>query len=109
MNLYTILIDFEDRTMGIDQFEGESVIQALEKFVLKAESLDNYDRQLLLSIIHNRSKQDVLLTHIAYLKGFWIINFGVDLIDNPGLSEIFGGYIIQTDIQGPVGIPKLPK
>jgi hypothetical protein len=53
--------------------------------------------------------QGVLLTHIAYLKGFWTINFGVDLIDKSGLSEIFGGYVIQTDIQGPVGIPKLPK
>lgn len=55
MNLYTILIDFEDRTMGIDQFEAESPNQALEDFILKAESLDNYDRKLLLSIIGNRS------------------------------------------------------
>ena len=102
MNLYTILIEFEDRRVGIGQFEAESLVQALKEFINQSESLEEYDRNKILSIITNRSSQGNLLMHIAdNLKGFWIINFGMDLLDIPELSNIYGGYIIQTDPNGP--------
>jgi len=100
MNLYTVLLAFEDRTNGIDQFEAKSPDQALEEFVLSAKSLDKYDRQSLLFIIRKRSKESNLLIHVADLKGIWILNFGTELIDVRELSSIFGGYIIQSDING---------
>ena len=103
MNLYTVLLAFEDQTNGIDQFEAKSPDLALEEFVLKAKSLDNYDRQSLLSIIRKRSGESKLLIQVADLKGIWILNFGTKLIDVQELSSIFGGYIIQSDFKSPAG------
>lgn len=103
MNLYTILIDFEDRTIGVGQYEAEGPCLALKKFVESSESLSEYDRSKLLSIVNERSKQDNLLIHIANeMKGLWAIFFGTDLLDIPELSTIYGGHIIQTDQNGPV-------
>jgi hypothetical protein len=102
MNLYTILISFEDRTVGIDQFEAETPQKALEEFINKAESLEEYDRKKIFSLIINRSRQGNLLMHIAKnLKGFWIIDLGTDFSDIPELSSIYGGYIVQTDLMAP--------
>jgi len=102
MNLYTILFEFEDRTAGIDQFSAQSPLQALELFINNTESLRDYDRSRLLSIMKYRADQDTLLNHIANnLKGFWVIGFGTDLLDIAELSSIYGGYIIQTDPNGP--------
>jgi hypothetical protein len=94
MNLYTILISFEDRTVGIDQFEAETPQKALEEFINKAESLEEYDRKKIFSLIINRSRQ-------GNLKGFWIIDLGTDFSDIPELSSIYGGYIVQTDLMAP--------
>lgn len=103
MNLYTILIEFEDRRVGIDQFRAESPDQALHKFVTHAESLEEYDRRKILPILTFRSNQGNLLIHISNdLKGFWTIDFGLDLANIPELSSIYGGFIIQTDPNGPI-------
>jgi hypothetical protein len=101
MNLYTILMHFEDHTVGIDQFEAESPKLALDKFINGAESLEEHDRKALLAIANNRSQQGSLLIHVANdLKGLWIVHLE-DLSKIPALSAIYGGYIIQTDINGP--------
>jgi hypothetical protein len=102
MNLFTVIIEFEDRSAGIEQYLAESPEHALLNFVSKAESLEEYDRNRMTAIIKNRITQGNLLTHIANeFKGFWSINFGADLIDIPELSSIFGGYIVQTDNSAP--------
>ena len=64
MNLYTILIEFEDRTVGIGQYEADSPEQALINFTRTAESLEDYDRKKIISIISNRIAQKNLLIHI---------------------------------------------
>ena len=102
MNLYTVIIDFEDGTAGVEQYEADQPEQALLSFANKAESLDGYDRQQIVSIISNRIDKKNLLTQIANeFKGFWLINFGADFIESENLASIFGGYVIQTDKEGP--------
>ena len=103
MNLYTILIHFEDRTTGIGQFKAESPEEALFEFINRNESLMEYDRSKILSIVRNRFLQRNLLIHIAdNFKGFWILDFGIEFIEDESLAPIFGGYIIQTDLSGPI-------
>lgn len=102
MNLYTVIIEFEDRSSGIDQFEAESPEQALVKFIRHAESLQDYDRNGIELTISGRLRNRNLLIQIANdLRGFWIIDFGLDLVEIEEFSSIFGGYIIQTDKAGP--------
>ena len=103
MKLYTVLLTFDDASVGIEQFETESPEQALINFVLNAESLKYHDRELILSIVSARNTQGNLLIHVANgLKGCWITSFGADFIEIPILSNIFGGHIIQSDTYAPV-------
>ena len=102
MNLYTVIVDFEDRTNGIQQYEAETPEQALLEFIKQAESLEDYNRQGILSALSSRRENQKLLIHVANdLHGFWIIDFGLDLNDVEEFSSILGGYVIQTDKEGP--------
>lgn len=103
MNLYTISISFEDRTVGVDQVEANSPEQAVQIFVKKAECLDGYNRDNILFIIDRSIEEKKLLVHIANnFKGYWMINFGGDFMDDPQLSSIYDGTVVQTDPNGPV-------
>ena len=75
----------------------------LIKFVNNSESLQEYNREKILETISKRSKEGNLFIHVADgLKGLWIIFFGMDLQNDPNLSSIYGGHIIQTDPKGPI-------
>ncbi len=93
--LFTVLLGFHDHIVGIGQYEASSPLGALSDFIEKSESLDGYDRELLIKSI-------MPLTHIANMKGFWIFGFNPSLEfagknDNP----VLGGHIIQTDSKAP--------
>lgn len=95
--LYTILLGFSDHATGIDQYEAESAEDAVRKFIKSAESLENYDRNLLDSNLRP-------LIHVAKKKGFWSFFFDPNLMDIkwPDDNPVLGGYVVQTDPNGPV-------
>lgn len=95
MKLYTILLNFQDRTVWIEQYYAESPKEALLCFIEKAECLNKFNRNLLLNILLKRKN---IFIHISmWIKWVWIMDFWTDLIDNIEFSDIMGGYIIQTD------------
>jgi hypothetical protein len=86
---YTILLNFSDHLVGIEQYYDENPEKALKKFVNLSESLEGYDRHLL-------SKSLLPLIDYVDIKGVWSFTFNPDIDwshDNPPL----GGQIIQTD------------
>lgn len=94
--LFTILISFSDHLVGIGQYEAETPLAALMNFIKLSESLEGYDRELLI-------KSTMPLVHYAGDKGIWAFHFDPELEfagqdDNP----VLGGTIIQTDPNGPV-------
>ncbi len=104
MKLYTIEITFSDFTFGIQQYEANSVEEAVSLFFQKAECFANYDRKKIIDVIKKRLKDGSALVHIANnLRGVWLINVGAELqeITNEEGPVIYGGKIIQTDPQAP--------
>lgn len=99
MNLYTILINFEDRTTWIGQYCSNTPEDALFEFIQKSESLYKYDRNKLFEVLKKRQK---LTIHITNMKWFWIIDFWIDLLNIRDFSSIFGWYIIQSDQRWPI-------
>lgn len=94
--LFTITISFSDHLVGIGQYKAETSLDALKNFIKLSESLEGYDRKLLIKSI-------MPLVHYADNKGVWGFHFdpylefaGQD--DNP----VLGGQIIQTDPNGPI-------
>jgi len=99
MNLYTIIINFQDRSTGIDQYMTNNPEEALYKFIKSAECLCEYDRSKLLEILKKREK---LTIHLKDMKWFWILDFWTDFLENKEFSSIFWWYIIQSDNNWPV-------
>lgn len=100
MKLYTLLLHFEDRRVWIDQYLTSSPKDALMQFIEKAECLEEYNRPKLLSIV---SKRKELFIHLAmWIRWVWIMDFWTDLIDVEEFSDIYGWYIIQSDIDWPI-------
>ena len=42
--LYTVIVNFEDGTFAMNQYEANLPIDALTRFVEEAESLEDYNR-----------------------------------------------------------------
>lgn len=99
MNLYTILMNFEDRTTLIEQYESSSEENALFLFIENAKCLNDYNRKELLQILKNRKN---LLIHLSNIKWFWIMDFWTDLFDSKDFSNIYWWYIVQTDKDWPI-------
>jgi len=97
MNLYTILIDFADRLVGIGQYSAVSPKEALMSFIKSNGSLEGYNREGVAEAFNE-------LIHVANDKGIWLILFKPEILeikvhaDNP----ILGGTIVQTDPAAPV-------
>ncbi len=83
-NLFTVLLNFSDNTIGISQYEEKTPLEALMKFVKFSGALDGYDRDLLEGSLSN-------LHHDTHSKGIW--TFTCTGPNNP----IVGGTIVQTD------------
>ena len=94
--LFTITISFSDHLVGIVQCEVETPLAALKNFIKLSESLEGYDRDLLIKSI-------MPLVHYAGYKGVWGFHFDPELeFAGPGGNHILGGQIIQTDPNGPI-------
>lgn len=97
MNLYTVIINFADRTSAIEQVESQDELGALKLAIMNAEALEQLDNKILKDTIENFLK----LTHIAMgYHGVWQwhhVNFNCEAV-----SEIYGGTIVQTDKNGAV-------
>ena len=97
MNLYTVIIDFEDRTRAVEQVEYMSEVEALHKTLREAEALECYDK----SAIEETIDSYLQITHLAMgYKGTWLwhhFNF-----DNEEMDPIYGRAIVQIDQNGAV-------
>lgn len=94
--LFTVTIYFSDHLVGIGQYKAETPLKALKKFIKLSESLEGYDRILL-------EKSLMPLVHYADNKGLWGFHFDPKLeFNGPDNNPVLGGYIIQTDPNGPV-------
>lgn len=97
MNLYTVIIDFEDRTKVIEQVECSTEVEALHTVLRKAEALENHEKEA----IEETIKTYLRITHLAMgYKGVWIwhhCNF-----ENEKVEDIYGGSIVQTDKNGAI-------
>jgi hypothetical protein len=97
MNLYTVTIDFEDRTRAVMQIEAVDEIEALKRAIMESEAIEHYDKQA----IEDTLEHYLCITHLAMkYKGAWLwhhVNF-----DNEAVEDIYGGTIVQTDKNGAV-------
>jgi len=94
--LFTIFLIFSDHAVGIAQYKVETPEDAAKQFIRASESLEEYDRSLLLRSL-------MPLTQLANEKGVWLFHFDPDLmeIEWPGENAALGGYIVQTDDNAP--------
>jgi len=97
MNLFTVTIEFEDRTLGIEQISASDEKEALENALQNAEALKKCNQNKIKNMVHSHIK----IVHQANaLKGVWTWHkFDLEDIDT---NDIFGGIIIQTDSNGPL-------
>lgn len=97
MNLYTVTIDFEDRTRAVMQVESINEIEALKRAIKESEALEHYDKKA----VEDTLEKFLHITHLAMgYKGAWLwhhVNF-----DNEAVEDIYGGTIVQTDRSGAV-------
>lgn len=93
--LYTVTVNFEDRTVGIEQVSAVGPEAALEAAFREAEALEKYPRMA----IELMRQRYVYINHIAKLRGIWIWH----QIPNESqvTADIFGGLIVQTDFAAP--------
>lgn len=94
--VFTVFLTFSDHTVGIGQYKVGGAEDALKEFIHSNESLQDYDRDLLL-------KSTMPLTQLANERGVWIFHFDPDLmeIDWPYENPVLGGHIVQTDSNAP--------
>lgn len=93
--LFTVFLNFQDRVVGIGQFESDSPINVLSSFIKKSESLNEYDRDYLLSLV-----KPECFTQLKSDRGVWLFNFSApDYFSRkwPNNNMVYGGYIVQTD------------
>lgn len=103
MKLYTVQLTFEDFTEGIGQYQANSPERALEIFFEKSECLKDYNREELLDIMKKRIHDNNAIIQVGgNMRGVWFINTGAEFHIFLGeLRAIYGGIIIQTDINAP--------
>jgi hypothetical protein len=95
MSLFTVIVDFADRTQGIEQYEAQGPREALERFVREAEALAEHDRR---RVMHLVGKGDERLIQVADRHGVWMWLPVVEHV----MGDIYGGHIIQTDPHAPL-------
>ncbi|MCB2387253.1 hypothetical protein [Thalassolituus alkanivorans] len=97
MNLYTVTIDFEDRTRAVMQVEEINELEALSRAIRETETLENHDK----IAIEETLDKFLRVTHLAMgYRGVWLwhhVNF-----ENEAVEDIYGGTIVQTDKNGAV-------
>ncbi|MDB5260384.1 MAG: hypothetical protein JWN37_615 [Candidatus Nomurabacteria bacterium] len=88
---FTVILNFSDHLIGIEQYEKGSPIEALKEFITSAEALNGYDRELLTESI-------MPLLQGAKYKGVWMFHFKPELdLSGEDDNQVLGGTIVQTD------------
>jgi len=95
-SLFTVLVEFEDRSVAIEQITAEESRVALELAIRQSEALSAFDLGDIADLISKRLR----VNQVAGLRGVWTW-YQVPEEGAP-LAEVFGGAIIQTDENGPV-------
>lgn len=54
--LYTVIINFEDHTFAINQYETDSPEEALMRCIKESEALEDYDRSKIINIFRGQKK-----------------------------------------------------
>ena len=83
-NLFTIVFNFPNNTIAIEQYEDKTPLEALIKFIQFSDTLLEFDRKLIeesLSHLHHHTNE----------KGIWTFRC------NNKDAYVTGGTIIQTD------------
>jgi hypothetical protein len=93
MPLYTVRIDFEDRTFAIEQVVADTAQQALDDALRHAEAMANYERSEISALIEH-----VRITQLADVVGVW--NWCPAPRSIGEAAEVYGGTIVQTDSEG---------
>ena len=95
MNLYTIIISFDDKRQGLGQYASLTPLDALKEFIGSNESVEGFNRQQIMSAIN----LDPFI-QVKNFKGIWIIRFlpkNILGIVGPNNDRILGGYVLQSD------------
>jgi hypothetical protein len=94
MPLYTVRIDFEDRTYAIEQFEAESPQQALTGACQRSQALAAYETPAI-SVM----TEHAVIYQVADILGVWNWH---PVPGHAGITaDVFGGNIVQTDPNAP--------
>jgi hypothetical protein len=98
IHMYTVLVNFADHRIGIEQYQAESPHAALSRFLSSAESVQECS-----AIQRAWLLEEALgpkLIHVAGgHRGLWIWDKAVP--DDCEHLEVLGGHVIQTDPRGP--------
>lgn len=94
-SLYTVTVDFEDRTFAVEQVTVLSPEEALEHTFRQAEALEKYPSDALESM----RREFVRINEVANARGVWIWHQVPN--DADVTADIFGGLIIRTDSGAP--------
>lgn len=94
MNKYTVLLNFEDRTMWIWQFFAKDPEASLMLFIKESESLMNYDRERIIQILKNIEKK--LIKIDWNMEWIWLMNFWTTFLTSDDFSSIYWWYIILS-------------
>jgi hypothetical protein len=90
MQLYTVRIDFEDRTFAVEQVAAETPQQALKAACRQSQALAKHEEAALSVML-----EQAHIFQVAEILGVWSWHLAST---NAG---IFGGIIVQTDPNAP--------
>ena len=96
MSLFTVIVDFADRTQAVEQYEADTPRDALVRFVHEAKCLSEHNRKHVMYLV---GKADERLIQLADdLHGVWS---WVPAVEHEQ-GDILGGFVIQTDPDDPL-------
>lgn len=95
MALFTVLVEFEDRTIAIEHIKASTAPAALEAALRSSEALSTLDRAAISELIANRLR----INQVAALRGVWTWHQVPE--EGSSAPEVFGGAIIQSDENAP--------
>ncbi|NML28004.1 hypothetical protein [Zoogloea dura] len=96
--LFTVTATFSDFTTAYEQYEVASPAEALDAFILNAESLGAFDPKLRALAVGAEGHK---IVHVAGgRQGLWTWHLTAQLEQDE--VALYGGCIVQTDRTGPV-------
>jgi hypothetical protein len=100
MPLYTVNIDFEDRTFAIEQVEAETPQQSLKAACQRSQALAEHDSSAV-----SLMTEHAHIYQVAEILGVWNWH---PVPGHAGITaDLFGGIIVQTDPNAPKRRPSI--